>query len=273
MSIQWYPGHMTKARREIAESMRDQDVIIEVLDARMPRASENPMIAALRRDKPCIKVLTKSDVADPSVTEAWLAHLTREAEQRAIAIRSDKASDTRKRITDLCVQIAKPRGKRALHGIIVGIPNVGKSTLVNTLMGRRVATAADKPAVTKQQQLVVLEGGIVLRDTPGIMWPKIEDPRAGLRLALAGAIPDTAIDIREVALFAAETLSALYPDALRARYKLDALPETPMETLELFGRKRGRLRAGGVVDLHAAAEDLVHAFRSGALGKISLESP
>jgi ribosome biogenesis GTPase A len=284
MSIQWYPGHMTKARREIAESMRTQDVIIEVLDARMPSASENPMIATLRREKPCIKVLSKSDLADPAITDAWLRHFAEHRREPttnrpegtviAVALRTDKLAEARKRIPELCMKIAGPRtGKRALHAMIVGIPNVGKSTLVNTLMGRKVASASDKPAVTKQQQFVVLENGIALRDNPGIMWPKIEDPLAALRLALAGAIPDTAIDAYDVALFGAEILMARYPNALMTRYKLDAVPESPSAMLEAIGRKRGRLRAGGVVDLGAAATDLIHAFRTGALGPMSLESP
>jgi len=284
MSIQWFPGHMTKARREIAEFMKAQDVIIEVLDARMPHASENPLLATLRRGKPCVKVLAKSDLADPAVTAAWLRYFE---EQRgeptegrpggavvAMAIRKDDLADIRKRIPELCKKVAVPRtGSRALHAMIVGIPNVGKSTLVNTLMGRKVAVAADKAAVTKQQQLVVLPNGIVLRDNPGIMWPKLEDPRAALRLALAGAIPESAADPHEVALFAAEMLMASYPDALMQRYKLDALPETPDATLETIGRKRGKLRPGGIVDLAAASAELIQAFRSGALGPMSLEVP
>jgi len=284
MSIQWFPGHMTKARREIAEFMKAQDVIIEVLDARMPHASENPLLATLRRGKPCVKVLAKSDLADPAVTAAWLRYFE---EQRgeptegrpdgtvvAMAIRKDDLADIRKRIPELCKKVAVPRtGSRALHAMIVGIPNVGKSTLVNTLMGRKVAVAADKAAVTKQQQLVVLPNGIVLRDNPGIMWPKLEDPRAALRLALAGAIPESAADPHEVALFAAEMLMASYPDALMQRYKLDTLPETPDATLETIGRKRGKLRPGGIVDLAAASAELIQAFRSGALGPMSLEVP
>lgn len=284
MSIQWFPGHMTKARREIAESMKDQDVIIEVLDARMPRASENPLLASLRRGKPCIKVLSKSDLADPSVTAAWLRHFETERTEPtverpegtvvAVALRKDDLAEARRRIPELCKRIAAPRsGTRALHAMIVGIPNVGKSTLINTLMGRKVAVAADKAAVTKQQQLVVLANGIALRDNPGIMWPKLEDADAALRLALAGAIPESAADPREVALFAAAMLMSEHPDVLLQRYKLDALPETPDAMLETIGRKRGKLRAGGVVDLAAASAELIQAYRSGALGPMSLESP
>lgn len=284
MSIQWFPGHMTKARREIAEWMREQDVIIEVLDARMPRASENPLLATLRKQKPCIKVLSKSDLADPAITDAWLAYFAKERREPtdahpdgsvvAVALRTDKLAEARRKIPELCHAVVGPRTKkRALHAMIVGIPNVGKSTLVNTLMERKVASAQDKPAVTKQQQLVVLKSGIALRDNPGIMWPKIEDPEAALRLALAGAIPDTAIDKVEVARFGVMTMSALYPDALRARYKIESLPADASEALELIGRRRGKLRAGGVVDIGAAADELVHAFRSGAFGPMSLETP
>lgn len=284
MSIQWFPGHMTKARREIAESIGSQDVIIEVLDARFPRASENPLLTSMRRQKPCLKVLTKSDLADPVVTQAWLRYFAENrprptddrpvGEVLAIAITTEKSAEIRKLVPELCKKLAnRPPGGRDLRAMIVGVPNVGKSTLVNTLMARKVAKASDVPAVTKQQQRVVLEGGVVLQDNPGILWPKIVDPEAALRLALGGSIPDTAIDSETVALFAAATLMKLYPQHLLARYKLASLPGTPTELLMEIGRKRGRLRPGGIVDVDAAADFLIHDFRSGALGRISLESP
>lgn len=284
MSIQWFPGHMTKARREIAKSIGSQDVVLEVIDARFPRASSNPLLTSLRREKPCIKVLTKSDLADPAVTQAWLRHFAEASsmsaterpvgEVVAIAVTTERLADTRRLIPELCKKLAnRPEGGRDLRAMIVGVPNVGKSTLVNTLMARKVAKASDVPAVTKQQQRVVLEGGIVLQDNPGILWPKIEDPKAALRLALGGTIPDTAIDSETVALFAAETLMQLYPQLLLARYKLESLPDSPTAVLEAIGRKRGRLRAGGIVDVAAAADFLIHDFRSGALGRISLEAP
>lgn len=275
---------MTKARREIAESIRSQDVIIEVLDARMPRASENPLLTKLRGDKPCIKVLTKSDLADPRVTDAWLAefngHRNEPTPERpegrvvAVALSTTRLAETRALLPELCIRLAnRPAGGRDTRVMIVGIPNVGKSTLVNTLKARKVADASNVPAVTKRQQRVSIPNGIALQDNPGILWPKIEDPDAGLRLALAGSIPDTAIDSETVALFAAEVLMARYPALLMARYKLSALPETPTEMVQAVGRKRGRLRPGGLVDIDAASDLLIHDFRSGALGRMSLESP
>jgi ribosome biogenesis GTPase A len=285
MSIQWYPGHMTKARQAMAEVMPSQDVIIEVLDARMPGASENPIVAELRKQKPCLKVLSKSDLADPRVTSAWLRYFETvrseptkdrpEGRVLALAIRTDRQAETRTRVTALCKRLAlHPSGPgKTVRAIVVGIPNVGKSTLINTLMERKVAKVGDEPAVTKGRQKVTLKNGMTLSDNPGILWPKIEDPEAALRLAFGGAIPDTAIDYESVALYGARALLDLYPELLRARYKLGELPAAADALLLEVGRRRGGLRAGGIVDIHKAADVLVHDFRSGALGRISLESP
>jgi len=278
MSIQWYPGHMTKARRAIAEAVPTCDVVIEVLDARMPRSSENPVFAEIRADKPVLKVLSKSDLADPEATKEWIAALEREPARglgrtMAVAISTKRNHETTTRVPALCTRLATRTNfdKRALRALVVGIPNVGKSTLVNTLMGRKVADVGDEPAVTKALQRVILKSGIVLSDVPGILWPKIEDEGASLRLALGGAIPETAIDFETIALFACRCLGERYADRLRARYKLETLPAGPEELLVEIGKRRGALRAGGKVDLHKAADVLVHDFRSGALGPISLE--
>jgi ribosome biogenesis GTPase A len=274
MSLQWYPGHMTKARRELAALMPSQDVVIEVLDARLPRASTNPVVAELRGDKPAIKVLSKSDLADPAATRAWIAHLEAEPGVRVIATTKDRPQVTRQRITELCRELAAHRAPdKIVRALIAGVPNVGKSTLVNTLMNRVVAKVGDKPAVTKAQQLVTLPGGIHLTDSPGLMWPKIEDEPAAFRLALAGSIPDTAIDHLTIAMFGAEYLLARYPHLLVARYKLAAAPADAEAVLRELGRRRGALRPGGVIDLHKASELLIHELRSGALGAISLETP
>jgi ribosome biogenesis GTPase A len=276
---------MTKARQAMAEVMPSQDVIIEVLDARMPGASENPIVTELRKQKPCLKVLSKSDLADPEVTSAWLRYFeTVRAEPSkehpagrvaAIAIRTDRQAEVRTRIAALCKRLAlHPSGPgKTVRAMVVGIPNVGKSTLINTLMERKVAKVGDEPAVTKARQKVTLKNGMTLSDNPGILWPKIEDSEAALRLALGGAIPDTAIDYESVALFGAKFLLARYPALLIARYKIDDLPASPGALLDEIGRRRGGLRSGGVVDVHKAADVLVHDFRSGALGRISLESP
>ncbi|XXY46766.1 ribosome biogenesis GTPase YlqF [Sorangium sp. So ce269] len=286
MSIQWYPGHMTKARRVLAESMPSQDVIIEVLDARMPRASENPVVAELRGQKPCIKVLNKSDLADPAVTKAWLRHLEAEhpaprdgsppgGQVLALAISASQSSEARRRIPELCKRLAPPKNGpgKVVRAMIVGIPNVGKSTLINTLMERKVAKVGDEPAVTKSQQLVTLKSGMAISDNPGILWPKIDDEAASFRLAVGGAIPDTAIDYQSVALFAAGYFLRRYPELLVARYKLKELPASAAALLEEIGRRRGCLRGGGAVDLHKASDILVHDFRAGRLGRISLEEP
>ncbi|AUX40383.1 GTPase YlqF [Sorangium cellulosum] len=290
MSIQWYPGHMTKARRQIAESMPSQDVIIEVLDARMPRASENPVVAELRGQKPCIKVLNKSDLADPAVTTAWMRHLEMEhpaplgeasrdappgGKVLAIAISATQSAEARRRIPELCKRLVPPKNGpgKVVRAMIVGIPNVGKSTLINTLMERKVAKVGDEPAVTKSQQLVTLKSGMAISDNPGILWPKIDDEAASYRLAVGGAIPDTAIDYQSVALFAAGFFLRRYPELLVARYKLKELPGTAAALIEEIGRRRGCLRSGGSVDLHKASDILVHDFRAGRLGRISLEEP
>jgi ribosome biogenesis GTPase A len=264
---------MTKARRELAALMPSQDVIIEVLDARLPASSSNPLIAQLRRDTPCIKVLTRSDLADPELTQAWLVHLRKQPNVTAIESSTERPQETRHRIAELTAGAALRRGpNKRVRALITGVPNVGKSTLINTLMHRNVAVVSDKPAVTKQQQAVVLKDGTTLTDSPGLMWPKIEDERGAFRLALAGSIPDTAIDYLTIAMFGAETLLERYAPLLAKRYKLTATPATPEALLTEVGKRRGCLRAGGVVDLHMAAELFVRDFRSGAIGRVTLET-
>lgn len=274
MSLQWYPGHMTKARREIAERMPSQDVIIEVLDARLPGASSNPLLKQLRRDKPCVKVLAKSDLADPARTQAWLDHFRREPHVAAFAASTERPEETRRRIYELCKDTALTRGPdKSVRALIAGVPNVGKSTLVNTLMQRKVAEVSDRPAVTKVQKAVKLKDGMTLTDTPGIMWPKIEQQAAAHRLAFAGSIPDTAFDYLSIAMFGAAFLLESYPILLRARFKLTELPEHAEALLTAIGRRRGALKAGGLVDFDKTAELFVHEFRSGAIGRISLDAP
>ncbi len=278
MSLQWFPGHMAKARRELAALMPSQDVIVEVLDARMPASSHNPLITELRGETPCIKVLTKSDLADPAVTRAWLEafETATPAPGRgvvyALATTTERPGETRARIAELSERIGGRQGK-TVRALIAGIPNVGKSTLINTLMNRTVAVVSDRPAVTRQQQRVVLANGMVVTDSPGLMSPKIENEADALRLAFGGAIPATAVDYETMAVAVAPHLLAHYAALLDARFKLGAIPAGAEALLEAIGRRRGFLRPGGVVDTHRAAEILVHEFRAGRLGRISLESP
>lgn len=273
-SIQWFPGHMHKARKEIEEVIPQIDVIIEVLDARIPFSSENPLISSLRSDKPCVKVLNKRDLADPELTQLWIDHFEQESGVKAMAITTSNPQEVHK-IMELCRKLAPHRedmGKN-IRTMIMGIPNVGKSTIINSLAGRTIAQTGNQPAVTRRQQRINLQNGIVLSDTPGILWPKVENPHSGFRLAATGAIKDTAMEYDEVAFYTVEYLAAHYPERLKERYKLDELPETEVELMETIGSKRGCLRAGGRVDLHKASEILLHELRDGTLGQITLELP
>jgi ribosome biogenesis GTPase A len=282
MSIQWYPGHMVKARKLIAEAIPGNDVLVEVVDSRIPRASRNPELAELGRGKPLLVVLSKSDLSDPGLTAAWIRHFEQSAARRgakvmAVAVSStQQRKEARKLVSDGCRSLAPVRGPssvKPLRALIMGIPNVGKSTLTNLLQGRHVAKTEDRPGVTRSEQKVVLDDGTVLSDVPGLMWPLIESPRVGLSLALCGAIPDTAIDHEPVALFALEIMLQRYPQGLLSAFKLAALPATPDEALEAVGRKRGCLKSGGIIDRNKAAGHVLTSFRSGTLGRVTIDEP
>ena len=274
MHIQWYPGHMHKASKEIKEILPQVDLIIEILDARIPFSSENPMLGTLRGDKPCIKVLSKSDLADPELTVQWQAYLEREQGVKTLALTIDQPEKMRQ-LPDLCHKLLKTseHNPKLVHALIMGIPNVGKSTLINTLAGRTIAKTGNEPAVTKAQQRINIGRNIVLLDTPGILWPNLENKNTGYRLAVTGAIKDTAIKHDDVACFAAEYLLSRYPQLLQTRYQLESLPERDYEFLEAIGRKRGCLRSGGHVDGDKAAKILLSELRAGTLGCVTLETP
>ena len=274
MKIEWYPGHMAKAKRQIAEVMPKIDVVIEVLDARLPVSSANPMLEKLRGQKPCIKVLNKSDLADSKVTEAWVKHFDQIAGVKAIPIEANNRS-VAAQIPKLCRIIVPHKGVpgKTLRAMVVGIPNVGKSTLINTLAGKKMARVGDKPAITTCPQQIDLRNGIHLSDTPGLLWPDIRNQKSAYRLAASGAIGDGGMDYEGVALFAAEYLMEHYPKPLAARYKFDTLPENAVLLLEQIGRKRGCLVSGGHVDQLRAAELLLRELRSGLIGQVSLERP
>ena len=273
-SIQWFPGHMNKARNEVKEIMPEMDVVIEVIDARIPYSSENPMVAALRGQKPVIKILNKADLADPILTQKWMDYLEAQDGVRAMACDNNKADDV-KRIVQLCKNLVpnKVGTGRQIKAMIMGIPNVGKSTLINTLAGRAVAKTGDEPAVTKSQQLIKIDNEIMLYDTPGMLWPKVENAHSGYRLAATGGIRDTAFDFADVAGYTAEYLIEAYPELLKERYKIDDLPQTDWEFFEVAGRSRGLLKKGGIVDTYRMSEILVNELRSGTLGRITLETP
>lgn len=273
-SIQWFPGHMHKARKEIEEVIPQVDVIIEVLDARIPFSSENPMISELRGDKPCVKVLNKRDLSDPDLTQLWIDHFEKEQGVKAMAITTSNLNEVQK-IMELVRKLAPHREEigKNIRTMIMGIPNVGKSTIINCLAGRMIAVTGNQPAVTRRQQRINLQNGIVLSDTPGILWPKVENPHSGFRLAATGAVKDTAMEYDEVAFYTVEYLAKHYPDLLKNRYQIEELPETDIELMEEIGRRRGALRSGGHVDLHKASEILLHELRSGTLGQITLERP
>jgi len=278
MAVQWYPGHMHKARKQIKSAMPQVDVVIEVLDARIPYSSENPVIDELRGKRPCIKILNKSDLADPDMTRRWAEYYETEQGVRVLPLSAEQKGQGQ-RVMDLCRKLGRqafPERKFAIKPLrlmILGIPNVGKSTLINALAGRTIARVGNEPAVTKSQQRISLDDGLVLSDTPGILWPRMDDVNNGYRLAITGAIRNTAIQFEDVALYAAGAMKVLYPDALKARYKLTELPENDLALLEVIGRKRGGLRAGGKIDLYKASEVLLHDIRAGSLGRVTLETP
>ncbi|WP_413437942.1 ribosome biogenesis GTPase YlqF [Sulfuriferula sp. GW1] len=276
MAIQWYPGHMTAARKKAAETMAQTDMVIEVVDARLPEASSNPMIAELRlaRQRPCLKILNKADLADPAATQAWLKFYNAQKGVKAVALSCKKAADVAK-IPALCLALAPHRGTpiKPLRMMIMGIPNVGKSTLMNALLKRRVAKVGDEPAVTKSQQRLVLNDSMTLIDTPGMLWPKIEHERDGLMLAASHAVGRNAVIDEEVATFLADSLVANYPALVQARYGFTLDEMDGVGVIEAIAKRRGYRLKGGEADLEKAALTLLQDYRDGSLGRVSLETP
>lgn len=274
MSIQWYPGHMHKATKEIKELLPKVDLIIEVLDARIPYSSENPVVAALRGDKPSIKLLNKADLAKPSITQLWVDYFEQQHSVKATAVSQEQPEKIRQ-LADLVKKMLPEKLDKArpINVLIMGIPNVGKSTIINTLAGKSIAKTGNEPAITKGQQKINLHNGIMLWDTPGILWPKVENPSSAYRLASTGAIKDTAISHDDVAFFAADYLLKTEPELLQQRYQLETLPTTELEFLEAIGKQRGCLGGGGRVDLDKISKIFLNELRDATLGRISLETP
>lgn len=274
MLIQWYPGHMHKASREIKQALPNIDLLIEILDARIPYSSQNPMLALLRGEKPTIRVLSKTDLADPESTQQWQNHMEQEQAVKTLAV-TTQHPDKIKQIIDLCSKMLpeKSEANKVIRTMIMGIPNVGKSTIINVLAGRTIAKTGNEPAVTKMQQRINLINNIVLSDTPGVLWPNVENRNSGYRLAVTGAIKDTAFQHDDIALFALEYLLKIYPDFLQKRYQLDSLPADATDLLQTIGKKRGCLRTGQQVDMDKTAKLFLTELRAGTLGQISLETP
>ncbi|MCQ8104832.1 ribosome biogenesis GTPase YlqF [Methylomonas sp. SURF-2] len=274
MLIQWYPGHMHKASKEIKQALPNIDLLIEILDARIPYSSQNPMLAQLRDDKPTIRVLSKTDLADPELTQRWQTYLELEQGVKTLAVTTQQP-DKIKQIIDLCGKMLpeKTEANKVIYTMIMGIPNVGKSTIINVLAGRTIAKTGNEPAVTKMQQRINLKNNIVLSDTPGVLWPNVENRNSGYRLAVTGAIKDTAFQHDDIALFALDYFLPAYPELLQKRYQLEEIPNTAIAALQAIGKKRGCLRTGQQIDLDKAAKLFLTELRAGTLGPISLETP
>jgi len=279
MTIQWFPGHMHTTRLALVERLKSGiDVVIELLDARLPGASANPLLAALTAGKPALKLLNKQDLADPARTALWLAHYNARPATRAIGLDASEPAPAA-RLIQACRALAPLRGGmvKPLRVLICGIPNVGKSTLINTLVRRKAAKTGDEAGITKTEQVIALASDVTLFDTPGMLWPRITVEQSGYLLAASGAIGRNAYDEHEVALALLERLQAHYAGAVAARYRLPdpaALAALHADALlELIARQRGLVQTGGRLNLQKASEAVLNDFRSGALGRITLETP
>ena len=280
MNIQWYPGHMTKTRRQIEADLKQVDAVCEIVDARIPMSSRNPDIDAICGNKPRIMILNRMDLADPDATKRWADHF--KSQGMAVVVTDCKS---RKGISSfqpavrsiLKEKIARDAARgmnRPLRVMIVGIPNVGKSTLINQISGRKGAKAENRPGVTRGKQWVTVENSLLLLDTPGILWPKFEDPDVGMMLAYTGAVKDGILDVEELACNLIRLLWERYPVALNERYNIPLDADVPgYELLEMAGRKRGFLLARGEINTERMAQVLLEEYRNGKLGRFTLEEP
>ena len=280
MNIQWYPGHMTKTRRQIEADLKQVDAVCEIVDARIPMSSRNPDIDAICGSKPRIIVLNRMDLADPNATKKWSAYF----KSKGMAVIATDCK-TRKGIADFtpaariaCAEKLERDAKRGMNRplrvMVVGIPNVGKSTLINQISGRKGAKAENRPGVTRGKQWVTVDSGLQLLDTPGMLWPKFEDPEVGMMRAYTGAVKEGVIDVEELSCRLMELLNKYYPQTLLERYKVEAPEGTPgWELVEMAGRKRGYLVSGGEVNTERMSKVLLDEFRGGKRGKFTLEMP
>lgn len=281
MNIQWYPGHMMKTRRSMEEDIRLVDAVCEVLDARIPISSRNPDMDEICGTKPRLIVLNRMDMADPAASKRWtdnfrargMAVLQTDCKRRRGI---DEFVPAARELLKERLQYYKERGQvgRSIKVMVVGIPNVGKSTLINQISGRKSAKAENRPGVTRGMQWIAVGGGLLLLDTPGILWPKFDDPEVGMRLSFTGAIKDEVVDVETLACHLMELLARQYPEALTARYQIDAAGQTDGYAMLLAaGRRRGFLFAGGEIDTERMARVLLEEYRSGKLGRFTLEYP
>jgi len=280
LTIQWFPGHMAKARREVTEKLKLVDIIFELVDARIPYSSRNPMIDEIIQHKPRLVLLNKADMADQAATKEWIAFFA-EKGIKALAINS-QAGEGMKSIVHASNEILKEkfdrlRAKgvkpRAIRAMIVGIPNAGKSTLINRLAKKNIAKTGNTPGVTKSQQWIKVGKEMELLDTPGILWPKFEDQEVGMKLAITGAIKDTLLNLQDLTVYTLRFLERVYPERLKERYNLETLPENVVEMFDHIGVLRGCLMAGGIVDYDKVSELVIREIRSEKFGRVTFERP
>ena len=280
LTIQWFPGHMAKARREVTEKLKLVDIIFELVDARIPYSSRNPMIDEIIQHKPRLVLLNKADMADKAATKEWIAYFA-EKGIKALAINS-QAGEGMKNIVQASHEILKEKfdrlkakgvKPRAIRAMIVGIPNAGKSTLINRLAKKNIAKTGNTPGVTKAQQWIKVGKEMELLDTPGILWPKFEDQEVGMKLAVTGAIKDTLLNLQDLTVYSLRFLEREYPERLKERYQFDSLPENVVEMFDQIGILRGCLMAGGIVDYDKVSELVIREIRSEKFGRLTFERP
>lgn len=280
MNINWYPGHMKKAKKSIKESLSMVDIVFEVIDARIPFSSQNPMLDSILQGKDRIIVLNKKDLASTKANKIWEEHFKNQG-LKPILINSknkkgiDKLLLMTRELTEDIINSYKKRGvlNRAIRAMVLGVPNVGKSTLINTLLGRRGTRIGDKPGVTRSNQWIKVDNNLELLDTPGILWPEFKNQDIGINLALTGAIKDEVLDKASLALKLIEIISSNYPELLEKRYNLELAGYASLEIMEEIGRKRGCIISGREIDYSRVSNILLDEFRKGIIGPITLELP
>ena len=275
-NINWYPGHMKKTREMIQENLKMVDLVVEVTDARIPISSRNPIINELTAGKERIIILNKNDLADPETNDEWKEKFEKEGNR--VLMMNCMSGQGLPALFKLLSQIQNEKNrqrqrKKSLRLMIVGVPNVGKSSLINRMTGRKSAKIGDKPGVTRGKQWLALENGMQLLDTPGILWPKFEDPKVGLNLAFCGSIRDEILDLSNLALELIDVLAKDYPTLLMERYKLEELQSEALANMEAIAQRRGFILPGKRIDYERCAKTVLDEFRSGKIGKISLEKP